>query len=284
MKRFLSLSSAFLILQLLLPSLAAGASSSSGIDGLPDAAGQCRRQVNVFLQRERSLFDMRLFGVKLAQDEPEGATRMAVDGTLFLKTGKSTWASGTQMMSDEEMDRNTVRDPLPLAGQIPQNPPYPGLLETQRALTSDLLPPLLQNFRAFQCRMASICEAAFLALRGGNGDGATVKIAVPGCREMELPTMNLCAPNPMFTYLDPVTLRSYCSPVAADLTRFEESQLRFLAHEDAAQRTLRQFAGYLEPFLNLVRFPFLQPLRQVASFLGQWSDVPCFLSHCAQEP
>jgi len=66
-----------------------------------------------------------------------------------------------------------------------------------------------------------------------------------------------------------------------ELTSYEESQLLFLTHEDAAQRTLRQFAGFLEPLLVKLRFPFLSPLQQVSNFIGEWSSVSCFLPYCA---
>ncbi len=251
-------------------------------------AGICQEQIQVFLRRESFLFDARLFGLKPAAEEPEGATRITAAGDLFLKTAEDTWASGGITMGDADMDASTAHDPLPLPGVSPQDVPYPGILETQQALTSDLIPALTQNFRAFQCRMESICKAAGLALRGGNGEGPNVRVSVPGCREMELPKLDRCALkptsiNPTFMLDDWDSLPDYCLPVADDFVRFQESKLFFLAHEDASHRTLRQFAGYLEPFLNIVRFPFVHPFRQVASFLGQWSDVSCFLSHCAQE-
>jgi hypothetical protein len=277
-KAFPALLAASFLLALSLPGTALAQAA-------PDGAALCRSQINAFLKRESAVFDARLFGTKRAADEPEGATRTAFDGTLYLKTEEDTWASSGATMSNADMDGATAYDLLPAPGTGSPAVPFPGILETRKALTSDLLPHLTQSFRAFLCRVESVCKAAELALmKRADGNSATVKVTVPGCREMELPVLNRCVPNPVtFILNDQATLPHYCGPVAEDLILFQESKLLFLAHEDASHRTLRQFAGYLEPFLNIVRFPFVQPFRQVTSFVGQWSGISCFLSHCAQE-
>lgn len=254
--------------------------------GPVDGSSLCETNITAALNRERFLFEGVLLGRKAARDERAGATRVDQQGIVWMKTGIGRWVSASlQPLTDEQMDQATARDPLafsPAAPGVEQK----GLLQTQQALTSDLLPPLLQSFRALQCRTASLCQAARLAVAptGGAG-GGNIRVAVPGCEEIEVPPLPNCIASPLMSYEDPMELPRFCAAARDELVQFEEGNLLSLGHYDASHRTLRQFAGYLEPFLQFVSFPFVAPLRQVTSFLGQWSaEVPCFLPYCAQKP
>ena len=250
-------------------------------------------QINRALNRERFLFESVLLGVHPAKDEPGGATRVTAMGTTWLKAAENLWVSaGREPITDEEMDILTARIsalPPPEEEEEEEEEEEPvasaGLLESQQALTSDILPGVLQAFRGFQCRTESVCAAARKAInREEFGDG----VLLPGCQPWAVEELNACKPNPLMNgLLDTISLygavQHFCDPAAEELVRYEESQLLFLAHYDGAHRTLRQFAGYLEPFLDSVRFPFVTPLRQIADFLQEWSLSPCFLPYCASK-
>ncbi len=280
---------ALLLLLLPMQCFAASASSSSAP---ADGGTLCRSSFNAALNRERFLFESILVGVQKASDERTGATRVDNKGFTWIKTENDRWVSpavSEDAISDDDMDNRTAFDALPAVegSSSSRSAIHPGLLEAQRALTSDIIPPILQGYRGFQCRVQSVCEAVAMAIRSGMGSSASpassVTVRLPGCREIELKEFSTCRPSAIMSFTDFATLADECQSLATELVRYQGSQLLFLAHQDAAHRTLRQFAGYLEPFLNSVRFPFLTPIRQVSNFFLQWTASPCFLPFCAQK-
>ena len=272
------------LLLLLLPSAARGE------DGI-QTSDYCYGEIERSLNRERFLFESVLFGVRTASEERLGAVRVDTNGETWIKTTGGKWVSeGKGPQSNSQMDTNTASDQF--ASSSSSAPAVrAGLLETQRALTSDLIPSILQSFRAFQCRLHTVCELAeqsiSLPMREEEEIGMDpdpLDIQVPGCLEFkQLPSLESCRPT-YLTKIDEIgAMRRYCLPAAQRLARYEEHLLLLIAHYDAAHRTLRQFAGYLEPLLDIVRFPFLSPIRQIGEFMNQWNRVPCFLPYCAGE-
>ncbi len=264
-------------------------SSSSSSSSPQSAAEQCTNDIAKGLAKERFLFDTMLFGNRHAAEEKAGATRVDEVGDTWIKNTEGKWVTnGKDAVSDDDMDKQTATDPLMKANTIdPQNPSVrPGILDTQKALTSDLIPPILQGFRAFQCRLESFCEGVTQTVDtpvGSKGNGSdSIDVTIPGCVPEAEKVIKTCQPSPIFSVSDVVAARTFCAPVIKKLTTYEEAQLLYLTHEDAAQRTLRQFAGFLEPLLVKLRFPFLSPLRQVSNFIGEWRSVSCFLPYCAQ--
>lgn len=281
-------------------------SSSTSSMGMADA---CKQDINRALSRERFLYEGVLFGVRPAAKLPNGSTRVDEEGRTWLKNDDDKWVSAEQSpKNDKEMDDATAHDHLPPLSSSSSSSSQaagvrPGILETQEALTSDLLPPILQSFRAFQCRVTAVCKAASLAVQWPAGDESIqergkdepttaldndfLSVDITGCLDLEVHLPRSCQPTPRTTflksYMDAAVVRTYCQPTAQSLLQYEEAQLSFLAHYDAAHRTLRQFAGYLEPFLASVRFPFLSPIRQDAQFFNTWNRIPCFLPFCAQD-
>lgn len=258
-------------------------------------ATTCVQDIDKTLNRERFLYESVLFGVRPASEERGGATRVDSEGTEWIKNDKGKWVSdGRDAMTDDEMDRKTASDPLRdiaaereqgiTSGATEETPAIRhGILESQQALTSDLLPPILQSFRAFQCRAAAACEGIGRVAASGEASTETMQITIPGCETLPVKPVQSCRPSPLINdWNDLSVIRAHCDPVMRTMVRYQEAQLAFLTHEDAAHRTLRQFAGYLEPMLQRLRFPFVSPLRQVADFLNRWSHVPCFLPYCAE--
>ncbi len=260
--------------------------SSSSSSSSQDAGDKCTADIDKALRRERFLFETMLLGNRHAAEEGPRATRVDEDGNTWIKNTDGKWVtSGKDTITDEEMDGKTAKDPLAKTEDVdPKDAAIrPGILETQKALTSDLIPPVLQGFRAFQCRLESLCAGVDQSANtpASSASSSSMSVIIPGCQPVEEKLIASCQPSAIFTINDTVAARTYCRPVMKELTSYEESQLLFLTHEDAAQRTLRQFAGFLEPLLVKLRFPFLSPLQQVSNFIGEWSSVSCFLPYCA---
>lgn len=297
----LSRSTAALLLLLLPLQIAAADDSSSSSDDTSTPVQQCEGAINDAFSRERFLYQTMLFGLKKASDEPTGAIRVADDGSVWIKTGADQWANDPTTISNDKMDEQTVKDPLASSSSSSNSsdPSHPGIFESQKATTSDLIPPLLQSFRAYQCRLAAVCEAARKALSTPASDQSSSDesssdesssdesssdantISIPGCEDIDVAPLTSCQPTPLFTLTDTATLNTYCAPLLTKLTTYDESQLLYLIHYDAASRSLRQFAGYLEPFLRLVHFPIQTPVRQASQFLQNWSRIPCFEPYCS---
>ncbi|MDD4319596.1 MAG: hypothetical protein PHW10_04720 [Candidatus Peribacteraceae bacterium] len=254
-----------------------------------DVRTPCATEINRALNKERFLFESALFGIRPAREERTGASRVDWKGNIWIKTESNSWATsggpdGDITKSNGEMDEETAPDPLAPDTGIDPSEGRTGILQTQRALTSDIIPPLLQSFRAFQCRALTVCEAADKATGSPKKDGDSASqssLQAIGCRPMDPAPLPLCRPTPVWTFVDTVAMRSYCAPVAEELIRYEESLLGYLAHEDAAHRSLRQFGGNFEPILRMLDFSFLTPLDQASQFLGRFSRLPCFLPYCA---
>ncbi len=280
---------------ILFPSLAFADNSSSADPGQAGGGGTapadiCVQEIHRNMHREQFLYETVLFGLRPSADEPAGAMRLDEDGTLWIKNSDQQWTTDDQdPIGDDAMDSRTLQDPL-AGGTSSQNSTatHLGIFETQRASTSDLIPPLLQSMRAFKCRLAAVCESVNISLKTPkNGESTVDEVAVPGCEPLPFTPYPGCQlsqssdAGATATAFDADTLLSYCRPVAAKFVAYEEAQMRFLAHYDGAHRSLRQLGGFLEPLLEAVKFPLLNPLRQAVTFLSQWANVPCFLSYCA---
>jgi hypothetical protein len=257
----------------------------------PDGASRCMRAINDALDKERVLYESVLVGTKMAKDEDLNAVRMDNGGVRWIKVAADRWVTDGQddSRTDRIMDNNILLDPLASssssnsASSVPPGV-HPGLLEAQQAVTSDLIPPLLQSFRAFQCRIAAECAGADEALRRASGDsGGPFTAEAPGCVTLPVTLPQDCIASPLFSlnaFTDPA-LRNYCGSTGDRLVRYQEQQLLMLAHYDGTHRSLRQFVGYIEPLLDVVSFPFLPPLQEAAQFLEEWNRVPCFQPFCA---
>jgi|GEM_PF-2469802 len=281
--------------------LVAASNSSSG-GPTPDYL--CAQDVNAALERERFLYESVLFGRGKAKDDPPGSTRVDADGVKWIKkssiqsgngeTYGTGWVSdGYDTIDDQEMDEKTYRDPVPQGNSASSNAGK-GIFQTQKASTSELIPPLLQSMRAFKCRLAAVCRSVELSL-GTPADWDPSEAQelvddVEGCEPLPFKLMTSCqfqtsdgqnAANA--TPLLEAIARNYCEPLVERTIAYQEAQLKFLVHEDGANRSIRQLAGYLDPLLEAVRFPLLTPLRQSSTFLNQFSRVPCFLSYCVEK-
>lgn len=228
------------------------------------AANSCEEQIYARLSQENRLYRSVLFGLSKAEDMPIGSVITADEGDSWLKVSDNNWRSPIHsgfIWNDR------------LAEERRDVPARRGILETQQALSSELVPSVLQAFRAMQCRLQAVCLTA--QLTQSTPQGQPVKVQPAGCIAFEMPAMDTCRPVKNV----PVNNGGCNEQVQAILER-ESHILELIFAYDASYRSLMQFAGTFEGFLTDFRFPLLEPLWQMVRTLGQFDDLPCFLAEC----
>ncbi len=236
------------------PTIALGASDDS-----------CAESVYLRLGQEERLYRSVLFGLSTAEDMPINGVLLDTDGDTWMKTAENEWKS--------------IENPgLTWTNTVMENrrdvPARRGILEVQKALSSELLPSVLQAMRATHCRMEAVCATA-LSSENANEGVPTVTVQPDGCIEFEMPVMNACRVSDLTSFN-----QGGCSEQVQRIVEREQKMLELLFAYDASYRTLMQFAGTFEGFLSDFRFPLLQPLWQMVRTLGQLDNLPCFLAEC----
>lgn len=245
--------------------LGSGATTYAQSIDVMEPESACTDTLNTRLGYEQRLFRSVLFGARKASDLPTGSVLHDDDGDTWMKTAQNNWKSPentgltwSDTLVDQRRDIDVRR----------------GILETQKALTSEFLPSILQSVRAMQCRMRAVC---LVASEAQNADSNATEITVqpPGCMEFTLPMFSSCRDNPSVLFQS-----AACDDTVDMIIDRESRMLEMVIAYDAAYRTLLQFAGTFEGFLTDFRFPLLQPLWQMIRAVGDLDGLPCFLAEC----
>lgn len=245
----------------------------------------CRGRVNRELAREQRLYRAYMFGKKRAEDAEVGNVRYDTDGWAWLKTidENTPWINSSP--GDQGLSwSNTIMDQEDEHAEII---PIKGIFETRRVMTSELIPYLLQNIRALECRTAALCEVSRFSEDKEGPDPFHIDEVQPiGCIKFrELATWKECHfKTPDLSVASPADSRSYCDEITNQLIRREVQQLLLATEYDAGFRTLLQFAGNFDIFLREMRWPLTGTLRQAVQLIGQLERIPCFLSSCDSAP
>lgn len=227
----------------------------------------CSTQTYSAMAHEQRFYRSVLFGQKASADLPIGSVRYDKNGNAWLKKGTNIWNSLIQgnPFSDGEID------------SIADVPARRGIFEVKQSLTSDLIPPLTQAFRAFTCRLRAVCDTVTESQRV---DANTTKISVQpdGCIKFDdVDVFPACRSGDQTA----VSSDSCNQAVNAILDR-ERALLTLTVAYDSAERTLMQFQGVFEGFLSDFRFPLLNPLWQTVRVIGGFNNISCFLGQCDQ--
>lgn len=246
---------------------------------------ECRNRTNREIGREQRLYRAYLYGKPTAEDASIGSVRYDKDGWAWIKADDSStpwrnshpdnqglkWSSTLMDQYDEHADVLPIR----------------GIFETKRMMTSELIPYLLQSIRAFECRLRALCEVArYSEIQSGEDPVDMGNVQPLGCIEYEdLQTWPECHfADPSEGIIDQLDSRSYCSEVSLQLIRREVELLKLAVEYDAGFRTLLQFAGNFDIFLEEMRWPLTGTVRQAVQLMGQLERIPCFLSSCDASP
>lgn len=229
-------------------------------------SASCTKEIYAGMATEQRIFRAVLYGQKKAEKEEIGNVRYDKEGNPWLKTADGEWRSlapgyeGTTW-SDTQMD---------LQGAAPVRR---GLFERREAVTSDILPEVIQSVRALQCRLKAQCDRARQSV---GFTGATLTIKPDGCVPLPYAAFPACAAP-----LDVAEATiSACDEATVAVLEREMRLLELQVSYDAAYRTLLQFAGQMEGFMEDFRLPLLQPLWQAVDALSAFDGVTCFLSQC----
>lgn len=179
-------------------------------------------------------------------------------------------------MTDSEMDGKVETDPTW------KEKFFRGIFATKTHVTSELIPPLLQSMRSLRCRLRSICNAAEFSLRAPDGV-TTLQGSLEGClpySELDIKIFPSCRLAGKSDRIAPVQVQKSCEEAFNALYNREARVLELLVSYDAATRTLLQFAGGFQTFLEEFDGDMLKPFRQAADLLKMVSRVPCFLWKC----
>ncbi len=222
-----------------------------------------------FIQgQEQRFYRSVIFGQKPAENARSGNVRYDQTGNAWLKTAENTWLSmspglESASLSDDGMDG---------AAEFPNRR---GILETRKALTSELIEPITQSLRALRCRLLTSCYAAQDSDRALAGE--SIIVDAPGCLPVEIAPITACIiPNEAVIQ---ETIRA-CYIDAKSLITREAAVIEAVIAYDAAYRSLAQFAGVFNGLFTDMRDPLLVPLQTAIRVLSKLQNIPCFLSQC----
>ena len=249
------------------------------------SADECRARTNRELGREQRLYRVYMFGKKKAKDAEIGNVRYDRNGWAWLKEDnpEKPWINSNQ---DNQLLR-WENDKMDQFDEHSEILPIKGIFETKRVMTSELLPYLLQNIRALECRTAALCEVArFSEIQDLEEPQDVGEVQPNGCIKFtNLKTWPECHfVSPDLSTVNQMDSRTYCDEITNQLIRRETEQLKLVVEYDAGYRTLLQFAGNFDIFLRELRWPLTGTLRQAAQLIGQLQRIPCFLSSCDSAP
>ena len=259
------------------PGEAAASSSSATVND----SSSCLGQTYSALDHERRLFRTELFGKKQAKDAPKAEVRYDTKGNAWIKTGDNAWKSLAKgfertTWSNQLMDQQTEKDALW------ETPFRFGIFETKYALTSEVLPNVIESMRTLDCRLQSVCVVA------QNSQGKTPKNPVEGQIDGCLPVKNLkyapflaCSFEGQSTNENVPSVVTSCQEAARTILEREMDLTKLAVSYDAAYRSLAlQLRGSLDTFADNFSPDLLTPLRQSVSVLSQLGRIPCFLAQC----
>lgn len=229
----------------------------------------CTAQTYGAMAHEQRLYRSVLFGQKASKDLPVGSVRYDLDGNSWIKKAANNWASLAA-----GFENTTWSDYL--MDQQADVPARRGIFETRKTLTSDLIPPLLQAYRAFGCRLRAVCSTQ---LESQRVDDQTTDVQVQplGCIQFDEKVFSACKPG-----VQGSVSANGCDANVDAILDHERALLTLTIAYDSAYRTLMQFEGVFAGFLTDFQFPLLQPLWQTVRAIGAFGNLPCFIGQCDQ--
>lgn len=243
-----------------------------GQEALPP---ECLVDIYATMSHEHRVARGVLFGQKKPEDLPQESIVHIRDEDAWrpwMKTADNEWAT---VEPGEDADNYDTKDNDEIESLMDVEPRR-GLLEIRRTPTSDLIPPVTQAMRAFQCRLLRVCETVTQMQKEDASLNFTVK--VPGCMDTPSDTSTLMRCDTEGSFAEVAV--NACEQIAVALFERETQVVTLVMAYDAAYRSLLQFSGIFEGFLTDFRFSLLTPLWQTARAVSGIQNLPCFLSQC----
>ncbi len=277
----------------------AGASAraqSSSLSSSALTAAGCMEAIDRRLSQQQELLRQVWFGWRKAADERLNSTRRDEKGVLWIKTGTDRWvspaAAGAELRN-ADIDATTQFPGMNEITTTENRSSRTGIFAQKGMITSELIPGLLQSMRAFECRLAMVCESAALTFRRSEpGADGRLRVTTPGCDELATPPIAECrfgnadeqeslALQNIAAGFSEGIVHTHCdADYLRQLVDREASFLRIAVSYDAAERSLLQLGGNVDFFLRGLRGEFLAPLEQTLPLLSALSRLPCFPGQC----
>ncbi|MCK5019055.1 MAG: hypothetical protein KAS32_18485 [Candidatus Peribacteraceae bacterium] len=244
-------------------------------------ADECSAEIYSMIEKEHRTFRSAIFGHKLAEDAPIGSVDYSNNGLPWYKDDLNSWRSDNENeapLTNEDMNNNS--EALVVFG----HPRRKGILETKRMTTSELLPYIGNSLRAFQCRLANICETLSLSKTQTSDFPIPLTVKTPSCLAIEIPSISSCHINAYGTIGDDIALFNNCENAMQQILDQEAALLTAVVRYDSAYRSLLQIAGNIDLFLESFSSPVNTTLNNVTNIVTSFSRIPCFLSSCDGSP
>lgn len=251
----------------------------------PASADECKLKINNELAYEQRFYRYVLFGVPKAQDANIGSVYYDTERNPWYKVSKEAWRTVAPGYESTEWGNSQMDS----QSEIP-DPEDRGIFTTKRLLTSELIPYLISNMRAYQCSLKNLCELVSVSLTKTEDNPVEVDIETPGCILYEgIETFSECHLHNEDAEAEPsheniADLLGYCNSVASLMLKREAELLKTVVEYDAAYRSLLQFAGSFDVFLEELRWTFTGTLREGARLIGSLGRIPCFIGSCDEPP
>ena len=267
MKYFASLAGFLVLMMPMLTSAAAGNPDS-------DVSGRCRAEMIEALGHDNRLYRSVVFGEVSAKDSAIFSSKYDTTGNAWVKSGTDRWTNTDQgTWSDAQMDAHA------------ELRPRQSVFATRRALTSELIPALTQNYRGFSCLLSTTCQSVGMntATAKSNAtktDPDMMNVQVAGCAPLDIPRLPDCE---KLADSGDSTLNlsvNACQPLSEMILSREADILKMTVQYDAAYRSLLQFSGVFDDFTDQFQGDLLTPIQETAALAGQLSRIPCFLAEC----
>ena len=264
----------------------------------PITAQGCREQTYSRLSQVHRIGRQILFGRERAEDMTLNSVRYDEDGNPWMKMEADEWRSGakdlqSQTWTDARMDAETEWEGMNEIDPQSRRSQRTGAFAITGVTTSELVHEyVIPVFRGYACRLEMVCQGVRASfLRQQTENGGLLSIETPGCQEMVMEPMDECR----FSNVDPAesanqrniaagaditAIETECGNLAQQLIEKEAAFLRVAVAYDAAHRSLLQFAGGFDRFLDGLRGDFLAPVEQVLPLLSAFSRIPCFAAQC----
>ncbi len=186
-------------------------------------------------------------------------SRQAADGSFVVKTGGTT-------------DRARA-----------------GILETKKRLTSELILPLTEAYRAYRCHALEVCRTMSMSFDHGPDETSAVHadVQVLGCNfRRQALLYPACFFGAKTGYegsppLQAITdLTDECQRLIDGSLTVERAVLKLAVSYDSGYRAVLQMSGMLDHMLARVPTYTFGSLRQMVGLLGKLHQIPCFLAQC----
>lgn len=255
-----------LLLRLALAPVAAPAQTDISPEQL-QGSESCLIATRSIQSSEQRFYRTVIFGQRKAEAARSGNVRYDAAGNAWLKTAADTWQSMSPGLESVTLGDADIDG-------MAEFPNRRGILETRKALTSELIEPITQSLRALRCRLLISCYAV---QNSDRSDGGAIPVRVPGCFAVEISPIDACIIPNEAVVLETVRL---CYLDAESLLARESAVIEAVVAYDAAYRALAQFAGVFDGLFSDLRNPLLVPMQTAIRVLSKLQTIPCFLSQC----